>query len=60
MLLFMICDFSVARRKLIYGVCMTVVCFPLTVGSVLDDAMLNANQIYLLLLDICVSTNALE
>lgn len=32
----------------------------LTVGSVLDDAMLNANQIYLLLLDICVSTNALE
>lgn len=56
----MICDFSVARRKLIYGVCMTVVCFPLTVGSVLDDAMLNANQIYLLLLDICVSTNALE
>lgn len=32
----------------------------LTVGSVLNDALLNANQIYLLWLDICVSTNDLE
>lgn len=32
----------------------------LRVGSVLNDVLLNANQIYLLWLDICVSTNAFE